>query len=129
MDNLIVEATKSSPWICFDAENRILEIKGKSYPENASEFFAPVFEWLKKYFASTQTAPTEVNLDIIYLNSSSSKAFLVLFDILEQAARNGHTVHVNWRYDEDDETALELGEEFMEDLEFVSFNLVKIQDR
>ncbi|MFH1118108.1 MAG: DUF1987 domain-containing protein [Pseudomonadota bacterium] len=128
MDNLIVEATKSSPWICFDAEKRILEIKGKSYPENASEFYAPVFLWLRNYFASDKAAATVVDLEIIYLNSSSSKAFLILFEILDEAAADGKMVRVNWHYHKEDETAQELGEEFMEDLESVTFELVEIKD-
>jgi hypothetical protein len=32
---------------------------------------------------------------------------------------------VNWVYEEDDEDALEFGEEFQEDLESVTFNLVQ----
>ncbi len=128
MDNFAVEATKSSPSICFDAEKRTLEIKGKSYPENASEFYAPVFDWLKAYFASDQTAPTKVDLEIIYLNSSSSKAFLIFFEILDEAAANGKRVRINWHYHKEDETAQELGEEFMEDLEAVTFELVEIKD-
>jgi hypothetical protein len=30
-------------------KNHVLEIKGKSYPENTSVFYSPVFEWLGKY--------------------------------------------------------------------------------
>ncbi|MBI5248525.1 MAG: DUF1987 domain-containing protein [Desulfomonile tiedjei] len=128
MENLVLEATKSSPSIFFDAEKGVLEIKGKSYPENAAKFFSPVLDWLKEYLASAETGNTVVNMEIIYLNSSSSKAFLNLFDVLESAAKNGQQVVVNWRYHEENETALECGEEFREELQSVIFNLVELSE-
>jgi hypothetical protein len=129
MDKLILEATHSSPYLYFDRDAGSLEIKGKSYPENAAKFYGPVLEWLRNYLASidTQTV-TVVNMEIIYLNSSSSKAFLNLFEALEAAAQEGKKIIVNWRYHGENETALECGEEFAEDLKAVTFNLVEIPE-
>jgi hypothetical protein len=126
MENFVVGATKSSPAIFFDAENGILEITGRSYPENVAKFYAPVFEWLERFLASVGSKGVTVNLEMVYLNSSSTKAFMNMFDALERATENGTEVTVNWRYNEENETALECGEEFMEDLERVTFNLVRI---
>lgn len=126
MENLLIEATKSSPSVMFDVEKGILEIKGKSYPENAAKFYMPIFECLKLYLDSTKSRSIEIDMEIIYLNSSSSKALMNFLDILEKAAQDGNQVTVNWRYHEENETALECGEEFMEDLEGITFNLVKI---
>jgi hypothetical protein len=126
MDNLTVEATNSTPSILFDAQSGTLEIRGRSYPENAAKFYAPVFEWLKSYLDSTNPAIVEVTLEIIYLNSSSSKAVLNLMDILDRSAAGGREVVINWLYHEEDETALECGEEFKEDLASAIFNLVQI---
>jgi hypothetical protein len=129
MDNLVLEATHSSPYLNFDRDAGLLEIKGKSYPENAAKFYGPVLEWLRNYLASIDTLTvTVVNIEIIYLNSSSSKAFLNLFEVLEAAAQAGKKVIVNWRYHGENETALECGEEFAEDLEAVTFNLVEIPE-
>lgn len=50
------------------------------------------------------------------------------FDRLEEAAKKGMQIEVNWLYHEDNETALECGEEFQEDLKNVSFNLLQIQE-
>ena len=127
MDDLRLEATKSSPFISFDTQRGVLEIKGKSYPENAAKFYAPVFEWVSAYLNSDDDRIVEVNLELIYLNSSSSKAILNLFDILDRCSKSGRAIVINWRYHEENETALECGEEFGEDLEAVTFNLVKIE--
>ena len=72
------------------------------------------------------TGGTQLNLEIIYLNSSSSKILLNLFDMLDDAARRGQEIVINWRYHEESETALECGEEFAEELTTAKFNLVMI---
>lgn len=128
MENLTLEATKSTPSVFFDAQGGILEIKGRSYPENAAKFFAPIFAWVSTYLQSPDTSAVQMTLEIGYLNSSSSKAFLNLFDMLEQSAVGGRKVVIDWRYHEEDEVALECGEEFKEDLEAAVFNLVKMPE-
>ena len=129
MENLTLGATKSTPSISFDAQSGILEIRGRSYPENAAKFYAPVYEWLKSYLGSAHPGIVEVTLEITYLNSSSSKALLNLLDILDSAAKGGREVIITWLYHEEDETGLECGEEFKEDLEAAVFNLVQITGR
>jgi hypothetical protein len=126
MDDLRLEATKSTPAIHFDAKDGVLAITGKSYPENAAKFYGPILEWIDRYLDSNEDGNVVVNLEIVYLNSSSSKAFLNLFDILDRFAKKGRNVVINWRYHEENETALECGEEFIEDLQALQFNLVKI---
>lgn len=129
MENLVLEGTQSSPDIFFDAKTGVLEIKGKSYPENPAEFYGPVLGWLQEYLGLPDTKSIVVNMEVIYLNSSSSKAFLNLLEALERAAQNGKHITVNWRYHHENETSLECGEEFGEDLEAVTFNLVEIPEK
>ncbi len=125
VNNLIIEETKYTPKIVFDvAENR-LEIKGRSYPENTSSFYKPVFNWLEEYLENIEKQKVIVNLEIMYFNSSSSKVLLDFFDLLEEAAVKGADITVNWYYEPDIEETYEFGEEFQEDLEAVKFNLVE----
>jgi len=126
MENLIINKTKCTPLINFTFSSNTLEIKGESYPENTSEFYEPVFEWLDKYLKKEINEKTIVNIEIIYFNSSSSKVLMDFFDIFEQAAEEGKNIEVNWRYDKENDMALEYGEEFKEDLESLKFNLVEI---
>lgn len=125
MDNLLIEPTKYTPEISFNCERNILEIKGETYPENTAEFYAPVFEWLEGYLDQIKDQQITVNLEIIYFNSSSSKVLMDLFDRFEEAVKDGANISVNWIYDGEDESALEYGQEFQEDLETLELNLVE----
>lgn len=128
MTRFSVQATKSSPHIDFDPETRILEIKGESYPENCSGFYGPVFDWLEMFLDRVRDDRVELNMEILYFNSSSSKTFMDLFDMLDCEAGKGRNIVVNWRYHEENETAMECGEEFMEDVRNLRFNLVEYVD-
>jgi hypothetical protein len=46
------------------------------------------------------------------------------FDLLDEAADEEKHITVNWMYDEEDDSTLEAGEEFQEDLETLTFNFV-----
>ncbi|MCG8336688.1 MAG: DUF1987 domain-containing protein [Proteobacteria bacterium] len=125
MENLIIEATKYTPTISFDAGTNILEIHGETYPENTAEFYSPVFDWLEKYLNQLNDQQVIVNMEIVYFNSSSSKVLMDLFDRLEEAVKEGKNITLNWIYDREDESALEYGEEFQEDLEILKLNLIE----
>jgi hypothetical protein len=125
MENLVIEKTESTPEIHFDMASGVLRLKGESFPENTAEFYAPVFEWLQAFLADSDVAVTTVNMEIVYFNSSSSKALMNLFDLLDDAAAEGKKIIVNWIYAEGDENSLEYGEEFKEDIESLEFNLVE----
>jgi len=124
MDTLNIEASKSSPAVTYEAESKTLEITGECYPENAVKFFTPIFQWLEKEVTSLDTPLLTVNLNISYFNSSTSKALMNFFDMLEEAHEKGKKIVVNWIYMEENETAQECGEEFQEDLETLPFNLI-----
>jgi hypothetical protein len=124
MENLNIEATKYTPKIDLDFDKGILEFKGKSYPENTFEFYKPIQEWISEYFETCKDKKTEVNFDINYLNSSSIKFFYDLFDTLESAQEGCPDLKVQWFYDEEDDMALETGEDFQEDYENLNVTLV-----
>lgn len=125
MENLTVEGTKYTPSINFDYSTGILEIRGESYPENTTEFYSPVFEWVKQYLDQLGDGTATINIKLIYFNSSSSKILLDFFDMLDEEGDNGKKIVINWFYEEDDEDNQEYGEEFQEDLENVTFNLIQ----
>jgi len=125
MENLNISATKSSPKINFDAQTNILSISGESYPENTTQFYEPMFVWLEKFIKDFKAEEVIFNIELIYFNSSSSKVLMDLFDILEDACEDGKNIIVNWIYDEDNEASLEYGEDFAEDMESLTFNLVE----
>lgn len=124
MQKLFVEQTKYTPEISLDPQTRVFEFTGKSYPENTFLFYTPTLDWIKEYFEQKSEGKTQIRFEIIYFNSSSSKLFFDLFDLLEEASED-HEIEIIWLYDEENETALEAGEDFMEDFDTLNFNLVQ----
>jgi hypothetical protein len=125
MESFVRERTKSTPWINFDPNQNFLEIKGESYPENSAKFYSPMLEWLEEFLRQA-TQSVQVDIELVYFNSSSSKILMNFFDLLEDTAQQGIQISVTWKYNEDNDIALECGEEFQEDLEHVAFHLVQI---
>jgi len=123
VENLKIELTKYTPEISMNATDGIISMSGKSYPENTFEFYKPVMSWIAKYFDNTPKEKTVINLEIIYFNSSSSKLFFDFFDLVEEASSD-YDIEINWIYDEENESALEAGEDFKEDFAELNFNLV-----
>lgn len=123
MDNLIIEKTKSTPEINFNTVSGLLQIKGESFPENVVKFYAPIIDWLKNYI-STETRDIVLEFEIVYFNSSTSKVFMTIFDLLDLAVGNGKSIKVKWLCDNENETAIECGEEFKEDIELLPFEIV-----
>lgn len=123
MENLKLELTKYTPEISLDASTGTVSMSGKSYPENTFDFYKPVMEWMESYFEGNAKDKTTINMEIIYFNSSSSKLFFDFFDLVEEASE-ANVIEINWIYDEENESALEAGEDFKEDFESLTFNLV-----
>ena len=125
MDPLIIEESIKTPTISFDSGSGILEIKGKSIPENSLEFYKPVFDWLDKY-ASSPAQNTEFRVQLEYFNTSSSKCLLDLFRKLESTANAGKSkVKVSWFYEADDEDMMEAGDDYQA-LVKIPFELIKV---
>lgn len=124
MQNLVIEKTYSTPLINFESETGKLMISGESFPENASRFYTPVLQWIREYIKET-LLKVEVIFEVSYFNSSTSKVFLNIFGILEDAAEEGKDITVNWRCNRQNESAIECGEEFKEDLEKLPFNIIE----
>ncbi len=130
MERLSIEPTDATLLVDFDPDNAKLVLRGESYPENASKFFTPVLEWLNEYFSSLNgEEEITVDMDIVYFNSSSSKALMNLFDMFDAAARNGLNLQILWRYHVENEIALECGEEFGEDLDAAQLTLCPYEDK
>lgn len=126
MTRLTIEGTKSSPRIDFDPDTGRLAISGESYPENCQRFYGPVLAWLEEYLGQPRPNGLTLDMEISYFNSSTSKTLMDLFDLLDQEAAEGRRVEVNWRFQAQNEMAQECGEEFMQDLRGLRFNLVPL---
>jgi len=124
MNNLMIEKTKSSPKVVLNAITGECEISGSSYPENASEFYLPIFAWIDKYQLEI-TKEITMNFHLDYLNSSSIKFISEIVDKLNKYSKVGIDVEINWEYSDIDDDIKELGEEFKEEVT-CKFNLKEI---
>ncbi len=126
MEPLIIEESIKTPNITFDSGSGVLEIRGKSIPENSLEFYKPVFDWLDKY-VSTPAKSTEIRVQLEYFNTSSSKCLLDLFRKLEATAVSGNSkVKVSWYYEADDEDMMEAGDDYQA-LVKIPFELIRVE--
>jgi hypothetical protein len=122
MENVIIEKTTDTPFVVLDAKQRLLEIGGNSYPENALEFYQPVFEWLHQYFQNGNTALSAA-FKLNYFNTSSAKCIMNIMSILQQYFSQKHDITIMWYYDQDDEDMLETGKAFSVDFS-MPFNIM-----
>ena len=117
MDNLVIAQTPSSPAINADWEAGVIRMQGDSYPENSFELFQPLSDWVAAYLAKSGR-PLRLELELVYLNTSSIRSMMDIFDCMEAAHRNGQAVSARWTYDAANERVGQLAEEFREDCSF-----------
>ena len=117
MSNIELPATAATPTVFADSDAGFLEMRGDSYPENSFEFFAPLVEWVQNHLSAPDAA-LRLDLYLLYLNTSSVRAMMDIFELLEDAHNSSHAVSVRWFYDEDNDRIAELAEEFKEDCSF-----------
>lgn len=122
-------ATDRSPFVRFRPDGGTLEISGESYPEDAASFFGPLLKAVQDFLDQPGCQTLRVDLRMSYFNSSSAKAFMNMFQALEDAAADGKAeVEINWHFDPDDETMEEFGEDFAEDFKAAVFSLRPSED-
>lgn len=124
--NIKREPTDRSPAVEFDFERGYFAMNGESYPEDAAGFFGPLLQAMRDFVGDGREIPATVDIEMAYFNSSSAKALMNLFQLLEAAASAGQEVVINWRFREDDDTMREFGEDFGEDFVHARFNLCPI---
>src|SRR6056297_1652533 len=124
MEPISLEGTSKTPTIKFNADEGVMEIKGRSIPENSIDFYKPMVDWLDEY-ANNPRDKTIVNVQLEYFNTSSSKCILDVFKKLEAINKGKSNVLVNWYYEEDDEDMLEAGEDY-ESIIRVPFKMIEI---
>lgn len=126
MEPISIEGTAKTPTVKFNSEEGVIEIKGRSIPENSVEFYKPLVDWLEDYKKSP-LPKTMVNIQLEYFNTSSSKCILDVFKKLEAIHKGKNEVEINWYYEEDDEDMLEAGEDY-ESIIRVPFKMVEITE-
>ena len=126
MESIFLEPTRVTPLISFDPEGCILELKGRSSPENAIQFYKNLLENLEA-FAESENEELVANFAFEYFNTSSSKCLFDVFKRLSRIEDSGKELIINWFFEEDDEDMMEAGEDYA-DLLDLEFNFIEIED-
>ena len=113
---------RSTPEILFDPGAGIYRISGISIPANASEFYAPVIDWLRTNIP-TLPEPRPVVFELEYFNSSSMKTLFLTLMELKKGLEMGRIGMINWLVEEDDEGMIDAGETLAE-LAGIEINVV-----
>ena len=122
MENLKIKETLKTPGIDFDPNAGTLKIFGRAIPENPEEFFTGVLQWVKNYFRNPYDT-TKIDIQLEYINSGSSKYMLEFLHLLQEMHKEGKKCEINWYYEEDDESVLELGKHYQSIID-VPFKLI-----
>lgn len=115
--DLFLEATSATPAVRADWRAGCLRMVGESYPENTYEIFDQIITWVE-LFLSQAGRPLRLELELNYLNTSSIRAMIDIFDRLQEAHDAGVLASVVWLYDARNPRSAEMGEEFREDYTF-----------
>ena len=112
MEDYNLIGTTKTPKVNLNVSKGLVELSGRSIPEVASEFYAPILDWMVEY-SKNPKSQTAVQVKFEYFNTSSSKAILDIFKKLELLHKSEKSlVSVKWFYEVDDEAMQEAGEEY-----------------
>jgi hypothetical protein len=111
METIKIQGTEDTPKVILDKEKDIMEISGRSLPEDVASFYEPVLTWLDEY-AQSPNKKTVFNFKLVYFNTASSKLLLDILMKLEEIHEAGNDVLIRWHFPEDDEDMEEAGEEY-----------------
>ena len=122
MKNINIASTLKIPKVNFDYKKGLIELTGRSTPEDTDNLYRPLLNWLKEYITKPQPK-TIVNINLEYFNSSSTKYITRLLEQLSFLVENNHPVEFNWFYI--DEETKEEGEDFADILD-LDFKLIQV---
>lgn len=111
MEPIKLDPTRDTPKVLCNLDGTIFII-GRSLTEDPLPFYAPLLVWISQINAEN----IEINIQLEYLNTSSSKQ---IFNLLKVGKENQwkKNILVKWYYEENDEDGYEFGKELESFLE------------
>lgn len=117
------EKTTSTPYILIDEARNYMKMEGKCFHEKVGEFFKEIIDWLETYFQTDFGAFTFDN-KINYFNSSTTKLLFNMLLLMDEHSTSENKITVNWITTPKNDIMIECGEDFGEDCENLTFNLI-----
>ena len=125
MQDLQLSATERTPEIKFSISDKTLIISGESYPEDVSSFYGELIQ-ICESLSSSDLDTLNVTVSLIYMNSSSVKAFYRIFEGLDKAKKDGKSITLTWECQDDDDIIEELGEDFIDRFPDLNIEIKKV---
>lgn len=125
MEKKFINETHKTPSINFEPNKGLIQIKGRSIPENAMKTFEPLVDkWIPDYL-SNPASTTILDVELEFYNTSTSMWLLRLFKQLEDLYKTQQNVVINWYYSDDD--MLESAEDY-EEIIAIPFNKIELDE-
>ena len=125
MQDLQLSATERTPEHKFSISDKTLIISGESYPEDVSSFYGELIQ-ICESLSSSDIDSLDVTVSLIYMNSSSVKAFYRIFEGLDKAKKEGKAINLTWECQDDDDIIEELGEDFIDRFPDLNIEIKKV---
>ena len=122
MTGLNLSATSRTPAVKLDLTAKSLKIEGESYPEDVTAFYSPIMQAVHDYFNKGHDR-LNVEIHLIYFNSSSARALTELLDVMEDHATNGASIMIKLFCDRDDDITREFAEDVAMDMEHLQVEI------
>jgi hypothetical protein len=116
MNTFELTPTNNTPAVRFGEDGKLV-IEGRSIAENARNFYQPLIVWAGVVHMSRLI----IDINLEYVNSSSSKKLLSLLKALDRNSQVQEII-VNWHYEEGDEDALMKGQLYEESMAKARFS-------
>ena len=117
------EKTTSTPYLLVDEENGYMKLEGRSFNEDVTTFFKEIFDWLDIYL-QTDFSEFTFDFEMDYFNSSTSKLLHNMLMKMDSCTTDKNKIVINWITTEDNDIIIECGEDFQEEIEELTFNMV-----
>jgi hypothetical protein len=124
MNDILLEKSQNSPKVIMNKSKGLIELEGKSYPENTFAFYRPITEWLKQYFKDyiDENKITIINFKFLYFNSATTQIIFEILDIIEESKVKN--IKIYWFYDKENKNGLEDYEDYSEEFPMLNIKAV-----
>ncbi|TND08810.1 MAG: hypothetical protein FD123_2026 [Bacteroidetes bacterium] len=105
-----IKSTRTTPEVYFDPKEKEVHIKGVSIPENAWDFYRPLFEWIDSNF-NEGIEQLDLHFRLDYFNTVSARCIVETCQRFIRLSKNKEHVKIFWYYENDDIDMMESGVE------------------
>ena len=124
MNDIIINGTNKLPTVNLDSYEGLIEITGRSIPEDGKEFYDDIIKWIKDYRKNPRINTT-VTFKFEYLNSSSHISVKNMIRELNELHADDKAVKLDWYYDFDYTSMYEISNDYKE-LATMPFDIIRV---